>query len=389
MAPPWRTPWRADGLWSSRLEWQLIESDADLQQLLVDEAGSEVVAVDTEFMRRNTFFPQVALVQLCFGSRAWLIDPLALEDPAPLADLLTDPAVTKVIHSASEDLEVFQHWLGVLPTPLFDTQRAAALLDRGFGTGYRALVLDICGVELPKGETRSDWLQRPLTGSQCEYAAQDVAWLLPAWEVLHAACVAAGKLDWVLADGGNAIEGLASAADEYYRRIKNAWKLNRRELAALIAICAWRERTARERDRPRNWIIDDKACLELARSPARSRAELAASAELPPAVLRRHGDELLALLAARRELPESELPECLPPPLSPPQRQELKQLKERARDIASQLEVAPEVLLQSRDYEMLVRESHGEAVRQPPHWRGWRAQRVIQPLRQLLAEEAA
>ena len=370
------------------MEWQLIESDAALRQVLVDEAGSDAVAVDTEFMRRNTFYPQVALVQLCFSERAWLIDPLALEDPAPLADLLTDPALVKVIHSASEDLEVFQRWLGVLPTPLFDSQRAAALLDRGFGTGYRALVLDLLGVDLPKGETRSDWLQRPLTESQCEYAAQDVAWLLPVWERLRGECEAAGKLEWVLADGGAAVESLAGPDGDHYLRIKNAWRLDRRQLGTLMAVCEWREQTARRRDKPRNWIIDDRACLELARCSARTRAELGAGVDLPPPVLRRHGEELLALLEAQRRVPESELPDRLPPPLEPAQRQQLKQLREYAREIARQLEIAPEALLQSRDYEILLREAHGEAVQQPLHWRGWRAQTVIEPLRKRLGQGA-
>jgi ribonuclease D len=170
------------------MHWQLIESDDALQQLLAQTAACDVVMVDTEFMRRNTFYPEVALVQLCFASdnaqseepdgipdglpddTAWLIDPLKIQDPTPLAALFSNPAVLKVLHSASEDLEVFQRWLGVLPQPLFDTQRAAALLNVGFGMGYRALVQEICGVDLPKGETRSDWLQRPLTQSQCEYA---------------------------------------------------------------------------------------------------------------------------------------------------------------------------------------------------------------------------
>ena len=156
--------------------WQLVESDRGLVELLDSARGSDVVIVDTEFMRRNTFFPQVALVQLYFNGgdaagTAWLVDPLGLENAEPLARLLDDPGTTKVMHSPSEDLEVFQNWLGVLPRPLFDTQRAAALAGMDFGMGYRALVLALCGEDLPKGETRSDWLQRPLTRSQCEYAA--------------------------------------------------------------------------------------------------------------------------------------------------------------------------------------------------------------------------
>jgi ribonuclease D len=217
------------------MEWQLIESDEALRSALAEVAGSSVVAVDTEFMRRNTFFPQCALVQLCFGDRALLVDPLTITDPAPMAALLADTGIIKVLHSASEDLEVFSRWPGILPQPLFDSQRAAALLDLGFGLGYSSLVKLICDVELPKGETRSDWLQRPLTESQCEYAAQDVAWLLPVWKHLDHLCRQQGKEDWVLTDGRDAIAAFTTPRNGLLKRFKSAWKLDARQLGTLLA----------------------------------------------------------------------------------------------------------------------------------------------------------
>lgn len=372
------------------MSWELVESGEALQRVLALGAGSDVVIVDTEFMRRNTFYPQVALVQLCFPSgtdseKAWLLDPLAIEDPEPLARLLTDPGIIKVLHSPSEDLEVFQHWLGVLPQPLFDTQRAAALVGRDFGMGYRALVHAVCGVDLPKGEQRSDWLQRPLTESQCEYAAMDVTWLSPVWQDLEQACREQDRMAWVLADGRDALAALATANGEYYKRIKSAWKLNPRQLAALVAISNWREQTARRRDRPRNWIIDDKACLQLAQGDPQSWTQLKACAELPPPALRRYGETLLELLAQQRGMPESELPGPLPAPLDAAQRNRLKKLKARSRDIAATLGIAPEILLPGKDYELLLRESAGEQITVPPQWQGWRADQVITPLREALA----
>lgn len=370
------------------MDWQLVESDDALLELLDRASGSPVVAVDTEFMRRNTFYPQVALLQLCFegggaGDTAWLVDPLALQDPSPLAVLLTDPDVEKVLHSASEDLEVFQRWLGVLPQPLFDTQRAAALLDRGFGVGYRALVHAICDIDLPKGETRSDWLQRPLSHSQCDYAAQDVLWLVPVYRELNAQCVEQGRRDWVLADGRDAVASLATATEDYHLRIKNAWKLNPRQLGTLAAVAAWREETARRRDKPRSWIIDDQACLQLALRDPQSWTELQ-RLELPRPALRHHGEELLALLAAQRERPDDAMPRALPAPVDAAGRQVLKQLKAAVRDTAQRLGMAPEVLLQSRDYEILLREARAEPVSEPRHWSGWRQEVVIDPLRRLL-----
>ena len=373
------------------MSWRLVEDDQALCEVLESAGQCTAVMVDTEFMRRNTFFPQVALLQLCFDlpgeeATAWLVDPLKIQDTAPLEAMLSNPSITKVLHSASEDLEVFQCWLGVQPEPLFDTQRAAALLDLGFGLGYRALVGELCTVDLPKGEQRSDWLQRPLSDAQCEYAAQDVTYLLQVWRELYDRVCRAGKLDWVLADSRDAIAAMDRSGDDYYKRIKGGWKLDRRQLAALVALSRWREHTARRRDKPRSWIIDDKACLELARrSPATIEA-LKALVELPAPFIRRHGEEVLDILAQQRSLPEDALPQALPSPLNPAQREQLKRLKRSARELAADLRMAPEALLQSKDYELLLREAAGESVREPLHWRGWRSETAIAPLRASLSE---
>ena len=370
------------------MEWQLIESDEVLVAALSQVRGCEVVAVDTEFMRRNTFYPQVALVQLCFGDTALLVDPLAIKDPAPLAALLVDPQVTKVLHSASEDLEVFSRWLDVLPEPLFDTQRAAALLDLGFGMGYSALVKLVCDVDLPKGETTSDWLKRPLSASQCEYAAQDVAWLLPLWRHLDELCLQQDKEAWVLADGADAIAAYRQSANDSLKRFKSAWKLNPRQLGILLAVCAWREDTARRRDKPRGWIIDDQACMQLAQVDPQTRQQLQSEVGLDASALRRNADELLQLLAEQRAIPDRDLPPRLPGPLDGAQRNQLKKLKAQVRTIAAQMSAAPEALLQARDYELLLRESLGEVIESPRHWEGWRLAKVISPLRHSLAGTA-
>jgi ribonuclease D len=368
------------------MSWTMIESDEALLQLLETYRDSPAVAVDTEFMRRNTFYPQVALLQLCFDDKAWLVDPLKINTLGPLRELLTNPDTVKVLHSASEDLEVFQHWLGVLPQPMFDSQRASALLNIGFGLGYRAMVEKMCGENLPKGETRSDWLQRPLTESQCHYAAQDVTFLLPIYHTLQQQCVDAGKLDWVLADGAAACDGLASGNRGYYHKIKSGWKLAPRELAGLIAISDWREQEARERDKPRSWIIDDKACLVLAQALPGSSDDMR-GLELPSPAIRRYQETWLELLEEVLDCPQDELPASLPGPLDAQQRNRLKTLKSAARSIAEQLEVAPEVLLPAKDFELLLRESVGETINTPSLWRGWRQDRVIAPLRAALSGE--
>lgn len=372
--------------------WELIVSDEVLAEKLESVKACTAVMVDTEFMRRDTFFPQIALLQLCFAGEsaqedtAWLIDPLEITDITPLVELFCDPGVLKVLHSASEDLEVFDRWLGVAPAPMFDTQRAAALLDRGFGLGYRALVHSICDIDLPKGETRSNWLKRPLTEAQCEYAGLDVTWLLPVWRELHQACIDSGKLEWVLADGADAADAQGSVQKDYYKRVKTAWKLNREALGRLQAICQWREIEARERDRPRSWIIDDKACLGLAIEAPDDEASLA-DIGLPPPVHRRYAQRLLGLLEEQAWSPDSELPARLPGPLEAAQRDLLKRLKGQARAVARQLGIAPEYVLAAKDYELLLRQAQGAAIEQPRTWAGWRASAVVQPLQAFLRGE--
>jgi len=183
------------------VSWTFIESSEALGSLLSDNRHHPLVAIDTEFRRRDTFFPQVALLQVCWGDEPYLIDPLQLDDVSALRAFLTDPSQTKLIHSASEDLEVFSHWLGVLPAPLFDTQRAAALLGLGAGQSYRALVAHFFDIELPKDETQSDWLQRPLSNAQAQYAAQDVSYLHPMGVQLQNRAMELNRLDWILEEG--------------------------------------------------------------------------------------------------------------------------------------------------------------------------------------------
>lgn len=372
------------------MSWQCIESDQALAGLLAEHADNRVVAVDTEFMRRDTFYPRVALVQLCFGDDiAWLVDPLAIDDPAPLRELLARHDITKVLHSASEDLEVFDHWLGVLPEPLFDTQRAAALLGHEFGLGYRALVQTLCGVELPKGETRSDWLQRPLTQAQCDYAAQDVTWLLEVWRVLEAEAREQGRLEWVLQEGRDTLESFRATQGHPIQRIKSAWKLDRRQLAALMRLCEWREAEARHRDKPRGWILDDAACLALALRRPRTPEDLQTVDDLKPSTVKRYAEDLLAELAEIETISGDALPDRLPAPLDAEERRLLKTLRQRGQSLAGRLGVAPAALLSGKDYELLLREAAGESVQVPGHWGGWRASRAIEPLRASLREPSS
>ncbi len=242
------------------MTYQLIETDETLRALLERHSNERFVAVDTEFRRRDTFYPQVALLQLCWKKEAYLIDPTKISDFNSVSELLSDPRVIKLIHSPSEDLEVFDRWLHMTPAPLFDTQRALAVLGHGFGLGYRTMVEMYTGDAISKEETASDWLKRPLTGSQLSYAALDVTYLRQIGEKLYDTCEENQRLIWVLEDTARLILGGRGPAAKF----KSAWKMKPREQVILHRLIEWREEEARRLDRPRSWVIPDKVMVSLA-----------------------------------------------------------------------------------------------------------------------------
>jgi len=366
------------------VNWRLIDSSAELSAVLAEHREHPHVAVDTEFRRRDTFYPQVALLQLCWGGDAFLIDPLLLDDLAALKTWLADPAQVKFLHSASEDLEVFAHWLDVLPAPLFDTQRAAALVGLGGGQSYRALVASFHDIDLPKDETQSDWLQRPLTDRQAEYAALDVTYLHPIGLKLEALARELGRLDWVLEEGAR----LRPGGKPPISKFRSAHKLSPRQQWALSELVDWRETEAKGRDRPRSWILSDKVVMATARALPSTVRELSAVDEMPAGLVRRAGDALLARIAAASERDMATLPAEISTPLSSTERQLLKQLTERVVTVSESLAVPPEALMPKADLEQLIRLQANPSLPSPAAWSGWRAERVVDPLREWLSQES-
>ena len=247
-------------------------------------ASKARVGLDTEFVRERTWWPQLALVQIAIGDQILLVDPLAPGIPAALAPLLADTSVLKVMHSASEDLIAFKHACGVVPTPLFDTQIAAALAGVGAGVGYQRLVQDTLGVALVKGETRSDWLRRPLSPAQLEYAADDVRHLFALHDQLDARL---GELDrhaWLAEDCARLVGN--AQRDELERwphlSLRVAQFLDRDAQIRLLRLLRWRDAYARTSDRPRNWILDGELAVSLARNPPIDRAGLQRQLDATP-----------------------------------------------------------------------------------------------------------
>ncbi|MGB1174833.1 MAG: ribonuclease D [Luminiphilus sp.] len=358
---------------------QLIETDTALVEVLDRHATENFVAVDTEFRRRDTFFPQVALLQLCWRKDAYLIDPTRVFNLDPVVELLSNPQVIKLIHSPSEDLEVFDRWLQVLPSPLFDTQRALAVLGRGFGLGYRAMVEMFTGDAISKEETTSDWLKRPLTDRQLSYAALDVTYLRQIGEELYDACRESQRLSWVLEDTARLKLGGRGPAAKF----KSAWKMSLREQAILSRLIDWREEEARRLDRPRSWVVPDKVLVTLAKRQPMHLAQLSSVDGLHDAIIRKRGKRIVEVVsgAIDNQTPHQAFWQS---PLRSNHKQWASTLGETVASRAQELGVAPEVLYAGRDIERLIQATL-EQQPIPKDLLGWRDSVITQYLVDLLA----
>ncbi|MNP08158.1 Ribonuclease D [compost metagenome] len=371
----------------SALDIQWIRDDASLERLCHDWKQRPYLALDTEFMRVDTFYPEAGLVQVGDGERAWLIDPLLIRDWSPFAAVLEAPEVVKVFHACGEDLEVFQRLTGSLPQPLFDTQLAAAYLGMAFSMGYSKLTLEILGVDLPKDETRSDWLQRPLTEMQVRYAAEDVQHLAELYVRLDPR-LSDEKRAWLLADGADLVRNQTRVSDpqEAWRDVKLAWKLNPAQLAVLRELCVWREEQARLRNQPRSRVLREQTLWPLARFQPSDKVALARVEEMHPRTVRQDGDTLIALIAHAAALPSSEWPEALPEPLPREVSPLLKKLREVGQRQAERLDMAPELMLRKKVLEALLKSGYPDGPYQlPDSLQGWRRELMGQALLDSLA----
>ena len=372
---------------------QWIETPRELEAACEYWLGEPALGLDTEFVRERTFYPALGLIQVADSRGCFLLDPISLPHLEPLRAVLQAPSVVKVFHSCGEDLEVLYHLFETFPEPLFDTQIAASLSGVGHSLGYSRLVEVLFGVEIPKGETRTDWLRRPLTEAQKTYATLDVAYLLPAYRELRARLGAAGREEWAreevsrLADA----ERFLPDPDRAYSRLRGARALRRRELAHLQALCAWREREARKRDLPRSFVLRDSALLRLAQRPTTSLKRLQALPELRRAEIRRYGTRLQGIARQVAEL----RPEELPAPAGPgadlsAYRREVDRLRLEVRRTAEELGIAPELLATRRAVESIVRRFvSGKVPTMPPELEGWRRTVLEERLLGLLRPESA
>ena len=330
------------------------------------------VTVDTEFMRERTYWPELCIVQLGGTADTAVVDALAPGlDLAPLGALLADPAVTKVMHAARQDVEIFLLKFGAVPTPLFDTQVAAMVAGFGDQASYAELVANLAGGQIDKAHRFSDWAARPLSAGQIAYAAADVTHLRRVYERLTERLAQDGRLAWV----GEEMAALAEPAtyradpETMWERLKSRTG-NRRFLGTLKAVAAWREREAQRINIPRQRLVKDETLLEIAATMPDTAEALARARGIGRGFAEgKSGAGLLAAIAAARALPDEALP------VAPSQREHPRPspalvalLKVLLAAKCEQHHVAPKLVASSDDLDRLAAEDAPEI----PALHGWR-----------------
>ncbi|KFZ38574.1 ribonuclease D [Shewanella mangrovi] len=358
-----------------------------LQTLVAQYERCSLLVLDTEFVRTRTYYARLGLIQAFDGETLALIDPVAIEDLSPFWALLSNPNILKLLHSGSEDLEVFAHHGKCQPAPLLDSQLVAAICGMGHGMGYAKLVQTLLDIELDKGESRTDWIKRPLTEAQLFYAANDVKYLYQLYPMLREKLEQQGRLQWAFEESERMTEGRLQAPDlqQAYLKVKNAFQLQPKELAVLRALAAWRQAKAIKRDLAVGFVMKDHTLIALAKKQPRSMNELLQSRDLSDHEKRIHAKELLKVM---NNADMSNLPEPLDVlALKPGYKSAFKLIKGVLHDIAESQQVPIELLGSKKlIHEYLEWEWAGKQSELPLVLQGWRGSLTANALGQIEAQ---
>ncbi len=354
----------------------LIVDDTALADCCARLRGEAWVAVDTEFMRERTYYPELCLLQLGTPDAVYCVDILALRDTAALRELLGIADNFKVFHAARQDLETLWPVCGGPASPLFDTQIAAALCGHDEQIGYAALVDALLGVSLPKEHQRTDWARRPLDPAQLEYAANDVRYLCEVYARLTETLESLGRLAWVWEDSARLLDPslYRIEPERAYLRVRQGNTLTPAQQQVLRELATWREETAQSSNRPRNWITRDPVLLYLAQTCPQTTTALEQVRGLDEGTRKRHGDAILQAIARGRAHQPQRLFTRVTP-LDAAQTQRRERMQELVQQRAAELGVHPSVIATRRDLETLAR---GES--DTPVLSGWRRQVVGEAL---------
>lgn len=316
------------------------------------------VALDTEFMRVSTYFPKLGLIQLYDSERVSLIDPLAITDFSPFVALLSNPKVLKILHSCSEDLLVFLQKFDQLPRPMIDTQIMARFLGLGTSAGLAKLAQQYLNVEIDKGATRTNWIKRPLSDIQLQYAAGDVWYLLPLYRILEKELA---KTLWEQAVRDDCELALSKThilqerdSEKAYLDIPNAWKLNPLELSRLRILAQWRQNVGIERDLALSYIVKSDNLWKVAKNNPRNTSEMLEMG-LTENEVRVRGKKILQLLAQARRISSNDYPKPIERISEDPRyKKTIRLLREKVNSLTPE-GLTPEIVASKRTLEELIK----------------------------------
>lgn len=377
----------------ANLQYQYIETYEALAEFCSKAAKKDAIAIDTEFVRTRTYYPRLGLLQACDGEQLVLIDPLKIEQFDCFIELLRNTEVTKILHSCSEDVEVFWHYFNVIPQPLFDSQIAASFCNMGNALGYAKLVDDLLGVTLDKGESRTDWIARPLTDKQCEYAANDVSYLMQLYPTLLNKVKEKGRLDWVFDETSlltNKKE-VQLPSEWAYLNLKQNWMLRGKSLLVLQKLAQWRLEKAKQRDTAINFVIRESVLIEIAKKQPKNLSALRAVEGVGPIEVRRHGKEIIEIVLSAQDTPNEDFPANIQRLTDFPRFKAMsKAIRSACEEKAENIDVAIEILCSKRQVNQLLKwlwldQDETRIMQKVPDLLiGWRKQILQKPLEQIL-----
>ena len=364
---------------------ELIESPAALESMCERLQSRDCIAIDTEFAREKTYFPHIGLIQIAGDDLIACVDPLAFDVKPQLSELLCNGSLTKVFHACLQDLEVLELTLGKKPCPIFDTQLATALMQEDHQISYAKLVDKELDIQLPKSETRTDWLKRPLTTAQLDYAADDVRYLLSLYRQQQGELDTLNRTEWMREECDRLCSRVFNSETELadsWRRVKGKERLRGLELATLQAAAAWREKRAIARDRPRRRILPDDTLIRIAVNQPRNTSELGKISPVGKFLRMSETDSLSDAICVAYSQTEAEWPSLKRRQLTQQQSAMLDAVLNLLRARASELGISAGMLCNRKDAEKLVL-----GKRDLPVLTGWRLDSIGSELLKLVLSD--
>lgn len=364
----------------------MITKPEELTALYAQWSRAQYLALDTEFIRTDTLFAKPGLIQIADLQGVYLLDPLTLPDLSGLVQILENPDIIKIMHAPGEDIDLLFHMLGARINRVFDTQVAAAFAGLAVSMGYQNLVMQVLSVPLDKGETRSDWLQRPLTDSQLAYAALDVIYLLKLYEALNLTLENNGYLAAMYEETQFQIEQTYHQYDHpelAYLKLRAAWELPEVSQKLLQALVMWRDKTAFSEDIPKPWVFNDATLIELVTRRPESANEIRRIKGVSGKSIKYFGASVLAEIAAFEA--DSAPFTLIDASLKPNEMGVYKKLKALVNEVSKQSGIPVQLLGSRKLLEMLVihfvRKKHEQF---PVEYQGWRFPLLADRLLQIL-----